>query len=140
MTNTAETFGWPSEMVEEFNGAWGNGQVGHILVSETDDVRVWHLSLARGERVGFHHHVLNYFWSSVTSGRSRSHMDDGRVVDTNYVAGSTKHFHFAKGEYMIHDLENIGDTDLVFVTVEHLDSPNAPHPLGPEVPRLAEAA
>lgn len=140
MAKTAETFDWPPNLVEEFNGAWGNGQVGHVLVSETDDVRVWHLSLAPGERVGFHHHVLNYFWSSVTAGRSRSHMDDGRVVDTDYVAGSTKHFHFAQGEYMIHDLENIGDTDLVFVTVEQLDSPNAPHLLGPDVPRLAAAA
>ena len=26
---------------------------------------------------------------------------------------------------MVHDLENIGDTELLFTTVEFLDSPNA---------------
>jgi hypothetical protein len=30
---------------------------------------------------------------------------------------------------MIHDLENVGETDLLFTTVEFLDSPNAPLPL-----------
>lgn len=29
----------------------------------------------------------------------------------------------------LHDIENIGDTELVFTTVEHLDSANAPLPL-----------
>lgn len=33
------------------------------------------------------------------------------------------------GEYKVHDLENIGDTDLTFVTVEFLDSPNKPLPV-----------
>jgi hypothetical protein len=28
------------------------------------------------------------------------------------------------GEYLLHDLQNIGDTELVFLTVEHLDSAN----------------
>lgn len=140
MAQSADFLDWPPELIQEFKNAWGNGQVGHTLVSETDEVRVWHLRLAPGERVAFHHHVLNYFWSSVTSGRSRSHMDDGRIVDTEYVAGSTKHFQFAEGEYMIHDLENIGDTELIFVTVERLDSPNPAHPLGQDVPRLKTAA
>ena len=27
---------------------------------------------------------------------------------------------------MVHDLENIGDNELLFTTVEFLDSPNAP--------------
>ena len=33
---------------------------------------------------------------------------------------------FEEGEFMVHDRENIGDTELLFTTVEFLDSPNAP--------------
>ena len=125
----ADKFTWPPERIAEFNNAWGNGRVGSDLVSENDRVRVWQLSLKPGERIGFHMHVLDYFWSAVTAGKSRSHMHDGRTVDTEYAAGSTKHYHFMSGEFMIHDLENIGDTELVFVTVEHKNSDNAPLPL-----------
>jgi hypothetical protein len=33
---------------------------------------------------------------------------------------------YGRGEYKIHDLENIGDSDLWFTTVEFLDSANEP--------------
>ncbi len=125
----ANDFDWPADRIAEFNGAWRNGRVGSHLVSENDRVRVWHLSLKPGERIGFHMHVLDYFWSAVTSGKSRSHMHDGRIVKTEYAAGSTKHYKFGTNEFMIHDLENIGDTELVFVTVEHKQSDNKPLPL-----------
>lgn len=132
----ADAFDWPPELIAEFNDAWGNGQVGHTLVSENDRVRVWHMTLQPGERVGFHHHVLNYFWTALTPGKSRSHMDDGSIVDANYEAGTTSHYEFGTGEFMMHDLKNIGDEPLSFVTVEHLNSPNTPHELGDHVPRF----
>ncbi|WP_342070946.1 hypothetical protein [Yoonia algicola] len=135
-TANAKGFDWPQDLIAEFNAAWGNGQVGHVLVSETEDVRVWQLRLAPGERIGFHHHVLDYFWSAVTAGRSRSHMHDGSIVESDYAVGATRHYRFGAGEYMIHDLENIGDTELVFVTVEHLAGSNKPHELSSDVTRL----
>ena len=108
----------------------GNGMVGQRLLSETDAVRVWRIELAPGERVAFHTHVLNYFWTALSSGRSRSTMGDGRMVETAYETGTTKHFTYAKGEKMVHDLENIGDTVLAFTTVElKIGSANAPLPL-----------
>ena len=113
----------------------GHGMVGQRLLSETDAVRVWRIELQPGERVAFHTHVLNYFWTALSSGRSRSAMGDGRVVETAYELGTTKHFTYGPGEYMVHDLENIGDTTLAFTTVElKLGSANAPLPLpiGPE--------
>jgi hypothetical protein len=48
------------------------------------------------------------------------------VSDTVYKPGDIKHLTFKEGEFMIHDEENIGDTELLFTTVEFLDSPNAP--------------
>ena len=109
----------------------GHGMVGQRLLSETDAVRVWRIELAPGERVAFHTHVLNYFWTALSPGRSRSTMGDGRVMETAYETGTTKHFTYGPGEKMVHDLENIGDTTLAFTTVElKLGSANAPLPLG----------
>lgn len=34
----------------------------------TDRVRVWTIGLKPGQRLGFHTHVLDYFWTSVTGG------------------------------------------------------------------------
>ncbi len=116
----------PLALQEEFVARAGNGQVGSRLVSETERVRVWLLSLKPGERIGFHTHVLDYFWTAVTAGQARSHYGDGRTVEVSYLSGDTQHHRYGLGEFMIHDLENIGETELVFTTVEFLDSANAP--------------
>lgn len=117
---------WPSFIREEFEANQNNGQVGTRLLSETDRVRVWEIRLAPGERIGFHRHVLDYFWTAVTPGRARSHTENGSVVEATYAAGDTRHFVYGRGEYKIHDLENVGDSDLWFTTVEFLDSANEP--------------
>lgn len=104
--------------------------VGTKLVFETDRVRVWHLSLAPGERIGFHRHVLDYFWTATCNGRSRSRYADGRTFEMDHFAGETCHYTFDAGEEMVHDLQNIGTDRLSFVTVEFMRSANAPQPLG----------
>lgn len=114
---------------EYLTGGRENGRVGQVLLSQTDRVRVWSLSLAPGERAGFHRHQLDYFWTALAPGRSRSHYATGAVGEADYVQGMTRHFAFAAGECMIHDLENIGDTTLSFTTVEFLDSANPPLPV-----------
>jgi beta-alanine degradation protein BauB len=102
-----------------------NPRVGTKLLSETDRVRVWEIRLPPGERIGFHRHVLDYFWTAVTAGSARSHQGDGTTVEANYVPGQTQHNAYGTGEFKVHDLENIGSTELVFTTVEFLQSANA---------------
>jgi quercetin dioxygenase-like cupin family protein len=114
------------ELRKEFASHAGDGRVGNELLSETDRVRVWAIRLKPGERLGFHTHVLDYFWTSVTDGRGRSHYNDGRVAEIGYKPGDIKQLTFKEGEFMVHDLENVGDTELCFTTVEFLDSPNIP--------------
>ena len=130
----------PLALKEEFVARAGNGQVGSRLVSETERVRVWHLSLKPGECIGFHTHVLDYFWTAVTAGQARSHYGDGRTVEVSYLSGDTRHHRYGLGEFMIHDLENIGETELVFTTVEFLDSANAPLELPANVGSARTAA
>lgn len=127
--------GWNEPLRAEFEANQLNGCVGHVLVSETRRVRVWSLRLRPGERIGFHRHVLDYFWTALTAGRAVSHHGDGRISDSIYEPGLTRHLAFGEGEFMVHDLANVGDTELVFTTVEFLDSGNPPLPVPVHVRR-----
>lgn len=116
----------PPDLAQDFAAARDNGCVGTRLLSEDARCRVWTIVLAPGARIGFHTHVLDYFWTAVTAGRARSHYGDGRVAEVDYRAGDIQHLSFGPGESMTHDLANIGDTELIFTTVEFLDSANPP--------------
>lgn len=137
-----DTSAWPSSIRQEFEreAKSPNGCVGHELVSETETLRVWMLRLAPGERVGFHRHVLDYFWTAVTASRGRQHLMDGTTVEYTYQPGETRHEIYGPGEFKVHDLENIGDTEMVFMTVETLNSANPPLPIPAGVRRQAAAA
>lgn len=130
---------WPPEIAAEFEreAKQNNPCVGSTLLSETDKVRVWEIRLAPGERVGFHRHVLNYFWTAVTGGRGRQHVHDGSTVEYTYQPGETRHESYGPGEFKVHDLENIGDREMIFMTIEFLDSANKPLSLPAGVRRLA---
>lgn len=117
--------GWSDELRTEFEMHSHDGYVGSRLLSQNERVRVWEIRLAPGERWHAHRHVLDYFWTAVNAGSSRQHTSDGTTRDVTYAAGETRHFSFAAGEFLLHDIENIGESGLVFTTVEHLDSANA---------------
>src|SRR5215211_4280218 len=99
---------WPEAIAREFERARDNGCVGTRLISETERVRVWEIRLKPGERISFHRLVLR-------------------------LAGETQHESYGPGESKIHDLKNTGDAELVFITVEFLDSANAALPVPGEV-------
>lgn len=127
---------WPEALQAEFLADQTRGIVGSVLVSETSRCRVWHLTLPPGTRCGFHRHVLDYFWTAHTAGHARGYYGDGRIIDVTHHVGETKHFTFAAGEFFVHSVENIGQTTLLFTTVEFLDSANAALPV-PDGVRLA---
>ena len=62
-------------------------------------------------------------------GRGRQHVHDGTTVEYTYQPGETRHETYGKGEFKVHDLENLGDKEMVFMTVEFKDSANQPMPL-----------
>ena len=135
---TTDKTAWPPALQQEFEreAQSNNPCVGSELVSESERVRVWTIRLKPGQRFGFHRHVLDYFWTSVSGGRGRQHLMDGSTVEYAYQPGETRHETYGAGEYKVHDLENIGDKELVFMTVEFLDSPNKPL----EVPQAVRGA
>lgn len=123
-----EKSAWPAEIKAEFEREAKNPNpcVGTRLLSENERCRVWTITLKPGERVGFHRHVLDYFWTAVTPCRGRQHLMDGSTVEYTYAAGETRHESYGPGEFKVHDLENIGDADMIFMTVEFLNSANKP--------------
>lgn len=121
--------GWSDELRAEFEAHSHDGAVGSRLVAVTPRARVWEIRLQPGERWHAHRHVLDYFWTAINPGTSRQHTFDGTTRDVSYEAGETRYFHFGPGEYLLHDIENVGLTELIFTTVEHLDSDNPPLPL-----------
>jgi quercetin dioxygenase-like cupin family protein len=132
---------WSAALRQEFarESAQPNGCVGSELLSETDKMRVWTIRLKPGERIGFHRHVLNYFWTSVTGGRGRQHLMDGTTIEYSYYPGETRHETYGAGEFKVHDLENLGDQDMIFMTVESIEgSANQPLPV-PDTVRLKAA-
>ena len=122
---------WPADIAAEFERESKNPNpcVGSTLLSENERTRVWIIRLAPGERIGFHRHVLDYFWTSVSGGRGRQHVHDGTTIEYTYQPGETRHESYGKGEFKVHDLENLGDREMVFMTVEFKDSANKPMPL-----------
>ena len=137
-TDRAEKSAWPPAIAAEFERERqnNNGCVGTRLLSESERVRVWIIRLAPGERIGFHRHVLDYFWTAVTGGRGRQHVHDGSTVEYTYQPGETRHETYGRGEFKVHDLENLGDKEMVFMTIEFIDSANKPLAL-PEKVRVA---
>jgi quercetin dioxygenase-like cupin family protein len=118
--------GWSPLLLEESRNAGANARVGTKLLLESSVARIWSIDLKPGQRLPFHTHVLNYFWTVLTSGTARSHSSEGVTTEIDYRPGDTKHLQYGPGESMTHDLENVGESSLVFVTVEFLQSDNAP--------------
>ena len=118
--------GWSPELIEESKNAEANGRVGTELLFESSVARIWVIELQPGQRLPFHTHVLNYFWTVLTSGRAHSRTPDGLTKEIEYHPENTKHLNYRQGERMTHDLENVGKTNLVFVTVEFIQSENTP--------------
>ena len=122
---------WSPELRSELETHASNPRVGTRLLLEDERSRVWEIRLAPGERLTFHRHVLDYFWTCVSGGDAISRDGKGTIQARRYEVAETRALSFGEGESMIHDLENAGSADIVFTTVEFLDSANDPLPLAP---------
>jgi mannose-6-phosphate isomerase-like protein (cupin superfamily) len=107
-----------AEFADELARAHENRDVGTSRLFENDHVRVWEICLEPGERGAFHLHDQTYFWTVVEPGRGRQRFPDGSMVTRDYTLGETKYLVQSADDSMIHDLENVGETRLRFVTVE----------------------
>jgi len=121
ITRPGDWASWPADLKADLDADDASNEVGDRLVYENDRYKVWHIHLPAGERLPFHKHVRPYFWTVLSTGKSRSYYHDGTVVEAVYEIGGTTDFpDLSEENYFIHNLENIGDTTLIFTTVEFL--------------------
>lgn len=111
----------PEDFRDELEAAPTNHAVGSRRLFDNDQVSVWEVRLAPGERGAFHVHSRNYFWTVVHGGIGTQRSDDGTLKVRRYEDGETSFQHQSDDDAMIHDFENSGDTDMLFITVELLD-------------------
>jgi mannose-6-phosphate isomerase-like protein (cupin superfamily) len=102
----------------ELERAASNHDIGTALLLENEHVRVFEVRLAPGERGPFHIHDHAYFWTVVEPGRGLQRSDDGTQVVRDYRLGQTRYLTPSPETPLIHDLENVGDAVLRFITVE----------------------
>lgn len=108
------------EFADELDAAPENLELGTTTWFENERIRVWEVLLEPGERGAFHAHTTNYFWTVVSAGRGLQRFADGTFVVRDYLLGETRYLEHTPDTALIHDLENVGDTTLRFVTVELL--------------------
>ncbi len=110
--------GWSDEIKQEFRTNNYKGQIGTDFVFENDSVRVWLMTLEPGEKMPVHRHVLTYFWTAITPGRFLQRTYDGTTYESDYQAGLTHFYDVGRGEFALHNLENVGKTQMIFCAVE----------------------
>lgn len=110
-----------SQFEDELVAATDNLIVGTRLWFENERIRVWEIRLEPGQRGPFHNHTRNYFWTVVEGSRGLQRFADGTYAVRDYGVGDTKYLEHTPDNSLIHDLENVGDSVLRFVTVELLD-------------------
>ncbi len=110
---------WPPELREELESHAHNERVGQTVRFEDGHVRLWSIILEPGQRFPFHRHARDYTWTALSSGTAVTRYGTGDAYRVAYVRGDLD-FHHNEGGDFIHDLENVGDTVLEFVTLEFL--------------------
>ena len=107
-------------LTQELQAAGEQVEVGTTRWFENERVRVWEVRLDPNESCPFHAHIRPYFWTCVAAGTGRQRSSDGSVRVLGYEEGDTNFSDHSLADPLIHDLENVGDTVLRFVTVELL--------------------
>lgn len=106
------------EFAEELRKARENRELGTKVWFENEHIQVWEVRLEPGERGAFHIHDQTYFWVVVEPGRGLQRFADGSFVIRDYRLGETRYLEHSPDDALIHDLENVGDSTLRFVTVK----------------------
>lgn len=107
-----------SEIQADFETNKDNPEVGHTLLFENEKVKVWHIRLEPGERIHYHRHDYDYFWTVLQDGLGLSNQEDGSVVTFPLTKGQTSFYNIADSGRIIHDLQNAGEGVIEFITTE----------------------
>lgn len=110
---------WESNVFHELIKDEISNAVGQAIIFENEQLRVWCTHLQPEGRIPFHRHTTSYTWVCLTNGKAISRYQNGKVCEITYQRGDLSYYdHDAKND-LVHDLENVGETVLEFVTTEY---------------------
>jgi len=118
--NSAGQFeNWPAERLHELLRTTVTDAVGHIIIFENEQVRIWSIHLPPGGCLPFHKHNNNYSWVCLTDGKAISSYENGSIKEITYQKGDLSYYDYDNKGELVHDLKNIGETVLEFLTTEY---------------------
>lgn len=96
--------------------------VGTELLYADDEVRIWNLELAPGEKTLVHQHPCDYVYVVLAPGSTETHHQDGRVDPVTDAVGD----HVRHGMGIPHQLHNVGTGRYRNIIVELLSEKSKP--------------
>ncbi len=109
---------WEDKYVRELHLLEFSESLGNAVLFEDNTIRLWNLKLDVGERIPFVKNNKNYSWISETDALLKSRSGNGRVSLIRVNKGDTKYFENSGKDY-INDLENLGETVVLFKVLEY---------------------
>ena len=106
------------ELRHELQENIDNDHVGHTLLFENDKVKVWHIELQPGDRIHYHRHNHDYFWTVLQDGSGISNQEDGSQVSFTFKKGQTSFQNIIAEGSTVHDLQNTSEGVVEFITTE----------------------
>ncbi len=108
---------WEDEKVKELKKGFFVNTLGNFLF-ENDRIRLWDLSLLPKERIPFGRRKSNYSLTCMTDGLAISRKSNGQIDLIRFQQGDTPIWQH-QDDQIICDFENIGETELKFIVIEH---------------------
>ena len=119
---------WEPAFIKELNSLEFKDTLGNMLLFEDDSIKLWNLKLNKGERMPFFRNNKDYSWISETDALLRSRFGNGRISLIRIGKGETKYIENS-GKNYINDLENIGETPVIFKVLEYKNKYHDLHPM-----------
>lgn len=113
---------WEPVRKMELNSGKFREELGHKVLFEDGNIRLWLIQLEPKERVGFTCLKGDFQVISHVQGFAVSHRDDGEIVLIQYKKGDVFRYSQRKNGEQVWDLENIGADPLEFVVIQDLNS------------------
>ncbi|GMN12073.1 hypothetical protein MTsPCn9_08940 [Croceitalea sp. MTPC9] len=127
--NPANDFAkWEPSFIKELRLLEFKETLGSMLLFEDDSIKLWNLKLEKGERMPFLKHNKDYSWISETDALLKSRFGNGKIALIRVEKGDTK-YHENFGKSRINDLENVGETPVIFKVLEYKDRFHDMHPM-----------
>ncbi len=104
---------WNPSTIQEVKDKNLSNDLGHNLLFENENVRIWEVVLLSNERLPFREIKFDYSWVSLTSGLAISRYADGKINLMRFEKGDSAFVKYEEHN-AICDLENKGG-DLLFI-------------------------